>query len=164
MIPIEIQEIILTYVVEILMFEKLEFAATEFLHYFGVMYAPIAAGEMSDPGLCNDILAAGEMSYHPGLIGIRQRYAEMECRFKRSEIMFNRFVSTMRTVAQEPEYWIHRIMESIDWNGVALMNREAEGYEFIKLHGKWSGEGNGVLSTNGYTIINLSDYEFIHDP
>ncbi len=85
----------------------------------------------------------------------------MESRLKRAEVIFNRFCWTMTQAAIQPEHWIQKAIETIQWNGVAIMFRETR-YEFIKLHGAFVKEG--VLSPNGFTMINFEDFAHILGP
>ena len=145
-IPTDIQNIIFDYIDQILLSEKLDFAYREFMKYFGNIYAPISAGQFTEPpSIFNNFEG-------------QDTYAEMEIRFKKAEVVFNHYCWTMVQAAIHPAYWIQKAMENIQWNGVAIMFRE-KSYEFIKLHGRYAEEG--VLSPNGFTMINLADFGFV---
>ena len=122
------------------------------MKHFGDIYAPISAGQMScgPPSILNNFAN-------------NDNWVSLEMTFKKAEVMFNHYCYTMIHAAIQPEYWIQRAIQTIHWNGVALMDRGEGGIEFIKLHGQYTGEGNGVLSDNGYTLINLAEFGFIND-
>ena len=142
-IPTDVQKIIFNYIDQILLSEKLEFAFTEFMIYFGKIYAPISAGQFNaPPSIFNNFEG-------------HDTYAAMEIRFKKAEVVFNHYCWTMVQAAIKPAYWIQKAMETIQWNGVAIMFREKT-YEFIKLHGGYASDG--VLSPNGFTMIDLADF------
>ena len=143
-LPVELERIIFRYMNEMLLFEKLTLAYTEFMIYFSKIYRPISEGQMSArPTIFNNF----ENS---------DNWGALEIRFRKAEVVFNHYCWTMNRAAPDPNYWIQKAIDTIRWNGVALMLRGEE-IEFIKLHGKFPGEGS-VLSENGYTIINLADF------
>ena len=148
-IPIDVQKIIFNYIDEILLSEKLDFAFSEFMRYFGYTYDPISEGLFPDPpSIYNNFTTNGA-------------YAAMEIRFKKAEVIFNHFCLTMTQAAIQPEHWIQKAIETIQWNGVAIMFRETR-YEFIKLHGGY--RTDGFLSPNGFTMINFEDFAHILGP
>ncbi len=148
-IPTDVQKIIYNYIDEILLSEKLDFAFSEFIRYFGYTYAPISEGLFPEPpSIYNNFTTSGI-------------YAAMESRLKRAEVIFNHFCWTMTQAAIQPEHWIQKAIETIQWNGVAIMFRETR-YEFIKLHGAFVKEGD--LSPNGFTMINFADFAHILGP
>ena len=143
-LPIELERIIFKYMDDMLLFEKLTLAYTEFMRYFSNIYAPISEGQMSSrPSIFNNFANS-------------DNWGALEIRFRKAEVVFNHYCWTMNKAAPHPNYWIQKAIETIRWNGVALMLRGQE-IEFIKLHGKFPGE-DSVLSENGYTIINLADF------
>ena len=142
-IPTDVQKIIYNYIDEILLSEKLDFAFSKFMKYFGKIYAPISQGMFPHPpSIYNNFTTSGF-------------YAAMEARLKKAEVVFNHFCWTMTQAAIQPEHWIQKAMETIQWNGVAIMFRETR-YEFIKLHGGYVKDG--VLSPNGFTMIDFADF------
>ena len=146
-IPTDVQNIIFNYIDEILLSERLEFAFEEFMKYFGRIYAPISAGQFTaPPSIFNNFQG-------------QDNYGKMEVRFKKAEVVFNHYCWTMVQAAIQPEHWIQKAMETIQWNGVAIMFRE-KSYEFIKLHGAYVKDG--VLSPNGFTMIDLASFNNHH--
>ncbi len=146
MIPKDIQNIIWNYIDEILLSEKLDFCFSEFIRHFGYTYAPISEGLFPDPpSIYNNFETSGT-------------YAAMGARLKKAEVMFNRYCWTMTQAAIQPEHWIEKAMTTIQWSGVAIMFRETK-YELIKLHGEYLEDG--VLSPNGFTMIDFADFAHI---
>ena len=133
--------IIILYINEIELYEKLDVAYDRFLVKFANVYRPISKGQMEqEPSIYNNFA-----NYHI--------WPDLEKRFKRANVLFNHYCFRMLRVAIQPKYWISRTMNTIDWHGVAIMARGYD-FEFIKLQGKYAGS----LTQNGYTLFNVSDF------
>ena len=140
-IPLDVRNIILRYINEIELYETLDVACKRFLVKFAKVYNPISAGQMdTEPSIYNNF------ENH-------QIWPDLEKIFKMANVLFNQYCFIMMRVAIEPDYWIYRTMNTIDWNGVAIMARGHD-FEFIKLQGKY----NGSLTQNGYTLFNVCDF------
>ena len=140
-IPSDVRNIIILYINEIELYEKLDVACSRFLVKFAKVYRPISTGQMdAEPSIYNNF-----RNHH--------KWPQLEQIFKRANVLFNHYCFLMVGVAIEPDYWIYRTMNTIDWNGVAIMARGHD-FEFIKLQGKYTGS----LTQNGYTLFNVCDF------
>ena len=141
-IPPDIRNIILLYINELELYDKLDFACRVFLAQFAKVYGPIAAGQMDkEPSIYNNFA-----NYHI--------WPDLEKRFKRANVLFNYYCHTIQRAAIQPKYWISRTMNTIDWHGVAIMARGYD-FEFIKLQG--CEDQHGALTKNGYALFNVSE-------
>ena len=141
-IPLDVRNIILRYINEIELYETLDVACKRFLVKFAKVYNPISAGQMDTEG--------NNFENHQIWSCITPDLKQI---FKRANVLFNQYCFIMMRVAIEPDYWIYRTMNTIDWNGVAIMARGHD-FEFIKLQGKYT----GFLTQNGYTLFNVCDF------
>ena len=140
-IPSDVRNIIILYINEIELYEKLDVTCSRFLVKFANVYRPISTGQMdAEPNIYNNF-----KNHH--------KWPQLEQIFKRANVLFNHYCFLMLRVAIEPDYWIYRTMNTIDWNGVAIMARGHD-FEFIKLQGKY----DGFLTQNGYTLFNVCDF------
>ena len=107
MLPREIEQIILSYKRDLEKFDKLENLFFQFLKHFRILYKPLVDGIWRNP-----------LAHAPDEYPI---WPHAHIRFRRAQERFNHFAHKLRRMGANPEYWLRRAFELIDWGGTAIV-------------------------------------------
>ena len=135
--PEAIEDIIMTYVMDLQTHDKFENLFQVFMDRFERLYAPIAAGLMYGPFVDETM------------------WPNIDLRFRRAQILFNQFTLKAQRYAIDPGYWIHRALYEIDWCGVYITVMKVRNvysmFQFVKLRSNYEN-----MSENGFIIISAN--------
>ena len=142
--PEAIEDIIMTYVMDLQTHDKFENLFQVFMNRFERLYAPIAAGLMDYEAFDAPVM-----------------WPDIHLRFRRAQILFNQFTLKAQRFAIDPGYWIYRALSEIQWCGVCItvlkVRKVYSMFQFDKIRANYENMSpNITMSPNGFIMISVN--------